>query len=329
MVNSTEQTAEELRHYVRIENLPYGIAAKDISMYFKPYDRFTRFYLKRRVAKDSQVLLTHPRVTVAYDNPDIVDEIMMNRPYQIGDCKLFLRRCLPISKKHPLEAFVTVRKMIIRTKTEHPHDILPDDMSIIEYLSPAGGKIEYFERLDDQTVLVQFDDYDPVDICCLSRPHFIGSQEIEMEKCLDEKLVRASIEKKQLNHASNIDTDSEAVSTTSPDPVLSIDDHIDQLRATYSQMTSDAEHHHQELVASLSAEWEQTAKERIRLERLAIDCKTECDRLENENRYYQKLYSESLREKPDVQNEGEAKLSDAYQKTRNAQQKYEKLLQNH
>ena len=116
---------------------------------------------------------------------------------------------------------------------------------------------------------------------------------------------------------------------TSPDPVLSIDDHIDQLRATYSQMTSDAEHNHEKMIAALSAEWEQTAKDRIRLERLTIDCKTECDRLANENRYYQKLYSESLREKPDVQKEGEAKLSDAYQKTRNAQQNYEKLLQNH
>ena len=122
---------------------------------------------------------------------------MMNRPYTIDDCKLFLRRCLPISERYPLEAFITVHKMLIRTKTEHPHDVLPDDKSIIEYLSPAGGKIEYFERLDDKTVLVQFDDYDPVDICCLSRPHFIEGQEVEMEKCLDEKLVRTSVEKKQ------------------------------------------------------------------------------------------------------------------------------------
>lgn len=119
------------------------------------------------------------------------------------------------------------------------------------------------------------------------------------------------------------------MATSSPDPVLSIDDHINQLRATYSHMTSDVEHEHGQLVASLAAEWEQTAKERIRLERLTIDSKMEYDRLANENRYYQKLYSESLREKPDVQKEGEAKLSDVYQKTRNAQQKYDTILQNH
>lgn len=197
MVNSTEQTAEELRHYVRIENLPYGITAREISMYFEQYGKFRRFYLKRRVSKDSQVFLSHPRVTVAYENPDVVDEVMMNRPYSIGDCKLFLRRCLPISEKYPLEAFVTVRKMLIRTKAEHPHHVLPDDKTIVEYFSRAGGKMEYFERFDDKTILVQFDDYDPVDICCLSRPHFIDSQEIEVEKCLDEESVRKSIEKQQ------------------------------------------------------------------------------------------------------------------------------------
>ncbi|UJR16341.1 hypothetical protein I4U23_003247 [Adineta vaga] len=330
MVDSYEQTAEELYHYVRIENLPYGITAKDITSFFGIYGRVQRLFLKRRVAKDSQVLLTNPKVTLVFPNPESVDEIMASRPLVLGDCKLFIRRCLPLSQRYPLEAFITVTKILIRTKAENQHDILPDDTTIVNYLSQTGGKIEYFERLNDKTILVQFDDYDTVDYCCLSRPHFIGDQEIEIEKCTNEELARISIETQQKLNSDSIptDTDSGVMDTISPILTLSIDDQMNQLRASYNHTTKTLECEHEQLIASLSAQWEQTAKERIRLQRLTIDGKHECERLTNENRQYQKLYSESLKEKPNVQTEGEGKLSDAYQKTKIIQEKYEQLIQN-
>jgi hypothetical protein len=56
--------------------------------------------------------------------------------------------------------------------------------------------------------------------------------------------------------------------TASPIPVLSIDDQMIQL------------------IGSLSDEWKQTAKERIRLQRLTLDYRQEFEQIGEENRKY-------------------------------------------
>ena len=86
---------------------------------------------------------------------------------------------------------------MIRTPSDKTDAILPNDQSIVQYLTAAGGKIEYFERFNDKTILVQFNDYDPVDICCLWRPHFINNQPVEVEKCINEEQIRNQIESQQ------------------------------------------------------------------------------------------------------------------------------------
>jgi hypothetical protein len=109
--------------------------------------------------------------------------------------------------------------------------------------------------------------------------------------------------------------------TVSPTPVLSIDDQLTQLHSTYNDATSSFEREHEQLIASLTNEWKQTAKERIRLQRLTLDYQQEHERITKENRKWKKLYSDSLKEKPDVQTEGERKLKEACQK-------YDQLIQN-
>jgi len=197
MADDDDQRGEQFSNHLRVGKLPYGVTAKEITALFEPFGTVMNLYLKRRVTKDSDVYLPHPSVTLVFDKSDSVDQIMAARPFVMGDCQLFVRRYLPTSQKYPSEAFITVRKILVRTKSYNDAEILPDDNSIVEYLSAAGGKIEYFERLDNKTVLVQFDDYDPVDICCLSRPHFIKNQPIEIEKCSDENLARYYIELEQ------------------------------------------------------------------------------------------------------------------------------------
>jgi hypothetical protein len=193
MADDQDQPTEKLLNYIRVGKLPFGITAKAITTFFERFGYVEKLYLKRRISKDSLIYLPNPIVTLVFDKSEIVDQIMAARPFFMGDQQLFIRRCMPITRKYPHEAFLTVRKMLIRTQSEKNDEILPDDKSIVEYLTPAGGKIEYFERLDDKTVLVQFDDYDPVDVCCLFRPHFIKNQPVEIEKCSDEELVRHRI----------------------------------------------------------------------------------------------------------------------------------------
>jgi len=293
-----------------------------------------KLYLKRRKSKDSSIFLANPYVILVFEKSESVDQIMAARPFFMDDRQLFIRRCIPITKRYPDEAFITVKKIIIRTQSEKNDEILPDDKSIVEYLAPAGGKIEYFERLDDKTVLVQFDDYDPVDVCCLLRPHFIKNQLVEIEKCSNEEQVRHRIEFRQksnskLSPTSNtVATDNRTMDTASPTPTLSIDDQLTQLRSTYNDITSRFEREHEQLITSLTNEWKQTAKERIRLQRLTLDYQQEHERLTKENRNWKKLFSDSLKEKPIFQIEGEQKLKEACDKTAMAQAKYDQLIQN-
>ncbi|CAF3697605.1 unnamed protein product [Rotaria sp. Silwood1] len=337
MADDYDQPVEYFLNQVRVGNLPYGINTKDVSAFFEPFGTIRKLFVKRRISRDSSVFLSHPYVFIVFDKSDSVDYVMAARPFVMGDCQLFVRRCLPITRKYPHEAFLTVKKILIRSESEKNDEILPDDKAIVEYLTPAGGKIEYFERLDDKTVLVQFDDYDPVDICCLSRPHIIKNQPVEIEKCSDEEQVRLRIKFQQKSHSISAelsstsvasDIDNQTMNTGSPIVTLSIDDQITQLRSRYNDITNQLECQHEQLVASLSSEWEQTAKERIRLQRLTLDYKQEFERLTKENRQWQKSFSDSLREKPDVQNEGERKLQEAYSKTSIAMDKYNELIKN-
>jgi hypothetical protein len=80
-------------------------------------------------------------------------------------------------------------------------------------------------------------------------------------------------------------------------------------------------------VSSLKIEWEQIAKERIRLQRLTLDYQQNQDRLTKENRRWKKLYSESLQEKPRVQNEGERTLLEATEKYSTIKRYYDQLIQ--
>jgi len=125
-----------------------------------------------------------------------------------------------------------------------------------------------------------------------------------------------------------IDIDNQTMDIISPTPILSIDDQLTQLRLTYNDITTRLEREHEQLLTSLSNEWKQTAKERIRLQRLTLDYQQEYQRITNENRKWKKLFSDSLKEKPLVQTEGEQTLKEACEKTAAIKDKYNQLIQN-
>ena len=93
----------------------------------------------------------------------------------------------------------------------------------------------------------------------------------------------------------------------------------------YRDIIHRLENEHEQFVASLKNELEQIMKERIRLHRLTRDYHQEQNRLNEENRRWKKLYSESLTEELRVQSEGESLLLNAKEKynkqsTENSQQ---------
>lgn len=60
----------------------------------------------------------------------------------------------------------------------------------------------------------------------------------------------------------------------------------------------------------MTAELEQVSKERIRFQRLTLDYEQEQSRRSAENRHWQKLYSDSLKEKGEVQRQDERRLAE-------------------
>lgn len=194
MADDNDRSVQSYFNQVRVGNLPYGIGANDVVTFFERFGPVKKKYMKYRISRESEVMLSHPYAFILFTNSESVDQVMATRPHFIGDCQLFVRRCLPITPKYPNEPFISTRKILLHTKSGDRNEILPDDETIMQYLSATGGKIQYFQRINDKTVLVQFGDYDPVDLCCLLRPHFIDKQPIEIEKYSDEKQVHALIQ---------------------------------------------------------------------------------------------------------------------------------------
>jgi hypothetical protein len=185
-----DQSSEQFYNQLHIANLPSDVNAKQITDIFEQFGIIVKLHLKRRVSKDSPISLPNPFVILIFERRESVDKIMAGRPYFINDYQLFAHRCLPITRRYPYEACITTNKILIRTLRENHDDILPEDNIITDYLKVTGGEILRLERFDEKTVLVEFDDYDPVDIYCLSRPHSIGHLMIEIEKCADEEQAR-------------------------------------------------------------------------------------------------------------------------------------------
>ncbi len=123
-----------------------------------------------------------------------------------------------------------------------------------------------------------------------------------------------------------LDVDIQSNNTISPTLTINTDEQAAQLRLTYSDITKRLEDAHEQLISSLKAEWEQTAKERIRLQRLTLDYQQEQERLAKENLRWKKLYTKSLQEKPRVQSDGERKLLDATEKYSRIKQQYDQLI---
>ncbi|CAF3594168.1 unnamed protein product [Rotaria sp. Silwood1] len=331
-----DQSFEQFYNHVHVSNLPVDVNAKRITDIFQQFGIIIKLYLKRRISRDSPISLPNPFVILIFERRESVDKIIAARPFFMNDNQLLVRRCLPITRRYPYEAYFNTDKILLRIPRENHNEILPDDKIIADYLKAAGGNILRLERFDDKTVLVEFDDYDPVDVCCLSRPHFINAQIIEIEKCRDEQQARRRAQIRQKSRPVSLkpsptlttaDVDIQSCNTISPTPTLNTDEQVAQLRLTYCDMSNHLEDEHERLVSSLKAEWAQIAKERIRLQRLTLDYKQEQERLIEENRRLKKQHSECLQENLHIQSKDKQKLLDATEKYSTIKRYYEQLIQ--
>lgn len=327
-----DQSSEDFQYRIRIDNLPPDVSAKHIQDRFGLFGNISKLYLKRRVSRESSVKLPNPYVILFYDNPESIDAIMANRPFVMNNQELFVRRCLPKTRRYPYEPDLSTNKILVCVSREHQEQILPNDEIILNYLKSTGGHILRSERFTERTLFVEFDDYDPVDIVCLARPHFIENQLIEIEKCSDEQQARRRAQYHQKNRSSalrlpstQLSNDTTIQSDKTISSTLNINEQTAHLARSYEDMNQHIEHEHERIISELKNQLEQAMKDRIRFRRLQIDCEQEQKRLTEENRRWQKLYSDSLLEKPRVQREGEQKLAELTQEYTRIEKLYNQL----
>ena len=177
-----------------VRQLPPNVQKNDIARVFETFGTILNISVKRRIAKDVDVFLQNPFAIVTFEHPDTVDQVMAARPFSLDQTPLAVRRFVPRPLRKSYEPAFPVKKILVRAESDHDDERLPDDALIVDYLQPMGGKIEYLQRLDEQTILIQLDDYDPVDLCCMIAHHQINNQQIRIERCLDEKQARRDVE---------------------------------------------------------------------------------------------------------------------------------------
>lgn len=97
------------------------------------------------------------------------------------------------------------------------------------------------------------------------------------------------------------------------------------LASNYENKTQHIEDEHKQMISELKNQLEETIRKRILLERLTTDYKNEQKRLTADNRRWQKLFSDSLTEKPRVQANGERKLAELTQEYSRLQKLYNQL----
>ncbi|UJR30144.1 hypothetical protein I4U23_017684 [Adineta vaga] len=307
-----DQSFEEFQNQIHISNLPTDVNVKQVTNLFDQFGKIIKVHLKRRIVKNAPSILPNPFIILIYEKRVSIDEIMSQRPFFLNDYQLFIHRCLPITRRYPYEAQIITNKILLRIPRENHHEFLPKDNIILDYFKSFIRQILRFERFDDKTLLIEFDDYDPVDICCLSRPHRIRNQLVEIEKCPDEQIARRRVQYQQRSRPISAKLSSPFITNIgncdlpsshfiSPTLTLNINEHMTQLRLIYVDRSNQLENEHEQLIASLKTEWEQIVKERIRLQRLTLDYQSELQSLAKQNHHWKNLYNENIIEQSQLQ----------------------------
>lgn len=126
---------------------------------------------------------------VTYIKSVSVDEAMSNRPHEIDERKVEPHRACPKEYAAKPESHHTCNEIFVGNLK----DILGEE-ELKEHFSQYGNivKIELAKDRKDPTkrkpfAFISFDDYDPVDICCHKKYHYIKGNKLDVTKSINKK----------------------------------------------------------------------------------------------------------------------------------------------
>uniref|UniRef100_A0AC34EZE0 RRM domain-containing protein n=1 Tax=Panagrolaimus sp. ES5 TaxID=591445 RepID=A0AC34EZE0_9BILA len=122
---------------------------------------------------------------VTFTSMDEVDKAMKARPHVIDQKSVDPKRAVPREASQKNEANISTKRLYVSgVRDEH------NDKEFQDYFSKYGN-VEKVEIIKDKNTgkyrgfaFISFDDYDPVDKCCLERQHMILNHRCDVKKAL-------------------------------------------------------------------------------------------------------------------------------------------------
>jgi heterogeneous nuclear ribonucleoprotein A1/A3 len=168
-----------------IGNLNYKTTEEELKKFYEKYGVVENCFISR----EKQTKKSKGYGFVTFIKPVSVDEAMSNRPHEIDERKVEPHRAAPKEYAAKPESHHTCNEIFIGNMKE---SLVEEDLK--EHFSQYGTivKVELAKDRKDPTkrkpfAFIGFDDYDPVDICCHKKYHYIKGIRLDVTKSINKK----------------------------------------------------------------------------------------------------------------------------------------------
>jgi len=168
-----------------VGNLSYKTTEEDLQKFYEKFGVVENCYISR----DKQTKKSKGYGFVTFIKATSVDEAMSQRPHEVDERKLEPHRAAPKEYSVKPESHHTCNEIFVGNLKDEI-----DEEDLKEHFSQYGTivKIELAKDRKDATkrkpfAFVTFDDYDPVDICCHKKFHYIKKLKLDITKSINKR----------------------------------------------------------------------------------------------------------------------------------------------
>uniref|UniRef100_A0AC34GVJ2 RRM domain-containing protein n=1 Tax=Panagrolaimus sp. ES5 TaxID=591445 RepID=A0AC34GVJ2_9BILA len=187
--NGNGRDKDEQYRKLFVGGLSLQMTEEDLRTFYSQFGTITDCV----VMKDPHTRRSRGFGFVTFTSMDEIDKAMNARPHVIHDKTIDPKRAVPREASQKNEANMSTKRLYVSgVRDDHTEKDFED------YFSKYGG-IEKVEIIKDKSTgkyrgfaFISFDDYDPVDKCCLERQHMILNHRCDVKKALSrEEIAKA------------------------------------------------------------------------------------------------------------------------------------------
>uniref|UniRef100_A0A914YJ72 RRM domain-containing protein n=1 Tax=Panagrolaimus superbus TaxID=310955 RepID=A0A914YJ72_9BILA len=182
--NGNVKDKDEQYRKLFVGGLSLQMTEEDLRAFYSQYGNITDCV----VMKDPHTRRSRGFGFVTFTSMDEIDKAMNARPHVIQDKTIDPKRAVPREASQKNEANMSTKRLYVSgVRDDH------NEKAFEEYFSKYGG-VDKVEIIKDKSTgkyrgfaFISFDDYDPVDKCCLERQHMILNHRCDVKKALSKE----------------------------------------------------------------------------------------------------------------------------------------------